>query len=297
MALIPGNTASSATLPWGSAPVQLQTGLPSELLPQAKADQSSLNNYNSLISSIRNNPAAWANQYDVLGNATGKKIPIYSRSQNNAISLYQNYINNANSDLSRLNTEGKNYNQSVYNIDSPFSQTFTPQYFDTRLGSYLNNYTPQLNSQYNQLQKNSYYQLARQGLYGSPTASEVANRNQVQYATQQNNLNSLGNDYVNGLKSDVLNSRNAIAPYSAASANPTQASKDATAAIGNLTQQQSNPTFSPLGNLFTLFSNAQGNSGNNGTFFQNNATPYTNPVTSQIFKQNAGGQAGKVVTG
>jgi hypothetical protein len=301
MSLIPGNTNPPVTLPWASAPVKLAVFNDPSIAQDTTQLSATLQNAQNAVNQGLGNGSnkTYFTNYNDLYNFYKQNL---SHDPNDTdyggLGQYVTAYNKINSDLQNRNTNAtqqNNLNQATYNVDLPFSKTFTPSYFNTKLGSYLSTYTPQLNNQYNNLQKDSYYQLARQGLYGTPQASEVANRNQVQYATQQNNLNSLGQNYVNGLEADVLHARNAILPSSADSANPTQSATDAKNAIANLTQQQANPTFSPLGNLFTLFSNAQGNSGNNGTFF--NTNPSVNPLTSQIFKQNAGGQAGKVVTG
>ena len=142
-------------------------------------------------------------------------------------------------------TRRANITRGTAAIDSALSP-FNDEYFNTRQTAYVNNAMPQLNSSFDQAQKDLVYALSRSGLLQS---SEAANRQRLlneERAKYEREIQNGAASFANQGRTGLEQTRAQLLSQLNATEDPTSA---ATAAANQAQLLQAPPSFDPLGNF------------------------------------------------
>lgn len=175
------------------------------------------------------------------------------------------------------------------NIGNIFSN-YNDDYFNGLDTDYDNYYTPQVDSQKQTASDKLLYAQANQGIVGTSAAAYENAQLDKEYAQDQQQVQSAGQDYANGAKSQVQTLRSNLTNQLQSDADPTSITPDAL----NQLNIQSVSSMTPLTNLFSDLTGTYGNYANNQALAGN-----TNTLGSIFNTQQQGGSSGgsgKVVT-
>lgn len=142
--------------------------------------------------------------------------------------------------------------QGQQNINNAFSQ-FDDNWFNQISQNYKNYAQPQLDDQYGVAKNNVTYSLARNGTTNSSMAGYQFGQLAKEYGINQDQIDSTADNYANNARANVNSQKQAVEDQLDSTANADQANTSALSAAASIGQQ---PTFSPLGNLFTNVSAA-----------------------------------------
>lgn len=145
---------------------------------------------------------------------------------------------------SRINSGLSNINNAFSGFDEPF--------YKQRAQDYTNFALPQAQTQFDTTRKSLAYSLARNGLSNSGAA---VNENQALQTTRNQKVSDIvneGQNQANQLRSNVSTQKANVVNQLESSSDPSLAHESALSATAGLSAPSS---FSPIGSLFTDFSN------------------------------------------
>jgi hypothetical protein len=137
-------------------------------------------------------------------------------------------------------------------IEKEFA-AFNPDYFNRYQQSYLDNYNPQVDEQFGNARKDLRYSLARAHTLDSSGANTAFGKLTGAYDDQRRAITSNAVDATNKIRQQVEQNRGDLLAQNTAAADPSLAAINAVGRAGSL---QTTPTYSPLGDLFSGFTNA-----------------------------------------
>jgi hypothetical protein len=133
------------------------------------------------------------------------------------------------------------------NIDSAFS-SFDDPYYEGRAKAYSDFAMPQLEEQFGAQKKKLIYALSRGGLLNSSSAAQKNRDLQGEYDRNRQLITSRGGQYGTDARRDVANSRAQLLSILSSTEDPTTVANEAVRQAATLRAQ---PSFDPLGSLFT----------------------------------------------
>ncbi len=142
-------------------------------------------------------------------------------------------------------------NAGMSAIDNAFSG-FNENFFNTRRNDYINYALPQLTKQYQNTRNNLAYSLARNGLTNSGAAVK---ENQALTDTNAENVATIGNEaqnQANQTRQQVATQKANVTNQLISSGDPSLARESAQQATAGLNAP---PSWAPIGNLFSDFTN------------------------------------------
>lgn len=142
--------------------------------------------------------------------------------------------------------------QGKENIDKAF-EVFTPDYFDKYKQDYLDYYNPDVDRQFTEARKDLRYNLARAGTADGTPGQKAFSDLILAYGDQRRAVASKALEAVNSVRSDVEQNKSDLYSQNVATADPSLAAASAVGRAGSL---QTPPSYSPLGDLFSGFTNA-----------------------------------------
>jgi hypothetical protein len=137
--------------------------------------------------------------------------------------------------------------QGRSSIESAFSE-FDDPYYDSRSKAYTDWALPQLDTQFANQKKQLIYALSRGGKLSSSTAAEKQRELQEEYARNRQMVESKGQDYSTGAKTDVADNRAQLLSILGSTEDPTTVANEAARRAALMRES---PSFDPLGNLFS----------------------------------------------
>lgn len=141
--------------------------------------------------------------------------------------------------------------QGVQDVNKTFSG-FTPGFYAGRAGAYEKYALPQVQDQYQKALGNTTYSLARAGLLKSGAADYLDTSLNREMTKQLQGVANTGIGQAQQLESNVNQQKNQIVAQLQASADPSTAAQQATAAASQFSAPS---TFAPLGQLFGSWQN------------------------------------------
>lgn len=170
------------------------------------------------------------------------------------------------------------------NIDTAFSG-FDDPYYAGRSQAYSDFALPQLEEQFGAQKKKLIYALSRGGLLNSSSAAQKNRDLQGEYDRGRQMITSRAEQYGTDARRDVANSRAQLLSILSSTEDPTTVANEAARQAATLRAQ---PSFDPLGNLFTDIA---------GTLDKNAkaATAGTLFSGGGLFQDGSGGRSGRVV--
>jgi hypothetical protein len=142
-------------------------------------------------------------------------------------------------------------NAGKASIDQAFS-VFDPAYYQKYTQSYLDNYNPEVDRQFDVAKQGTQYNLARAGTTDSTIGQKQFGDLVRTYGTQKQAIASQATDATNKLRADVEGQKTALYGQNSASADPALASISAVSNANALTQPAQ---YSQLGSLFAGLAN------------------------------------------
>lgn len=143
-------------------------------------------------------------------------------------------------------------NQGKGSIDRAFS-VFTPDYFNKYQNDYLGYYNPQVDQKYGLAQQDLRYNLARAGTLDATPGQKAFGMLAQAYTDQRRAVESDALDATNKVRTQVEQNKSDLYAQNTASADPSLAATSALSRAGSL---QTTPSYSPVGDLFSGFTNA-----------------------------------------
>lgn len=166
------------------------------------------------------------------------------------------------------------------NINTAFDQQFTPQFFTGAANDYVAAQAPEIDRQYDTANRKVQLGLQSRGILESSSgARQIADLLRAA-GSQRTDLANAGQNYAQDLRGQVEGQRQSLLSQNLVAADPSQASKIATAAAGAI--QPRIPTLS----LGDLFANAINTAGNAMVYRSQNPNtgqgrfPWSNPSSS-----------------
>lgn len=145
--------------------------------------------------------------------------------------------------------------EGTANVNSIFDSNFNDDFFNKRRDAYLSYATPQLEDQYGDANKQLTFSLARSGLLDSSVRGEKLGDLQKLYDTQKQAVADKALGYETGARNSVEDARGNLISTLNATGDAEGAAKGALARSAALSQPDA---YSPLGQLFTDFTNGLG---------------------------------------
>lgn len=141
----------------------------------------------------------------------------------------------------------KRLSQGRDSIEGAFS-TFDDPYYDARSKAYTEFALPQLEEQFGKQKQKLVFALSRGGNLNSSVAANKNRELQDEYQRNREMVLSRGQQYGTDARRDVADSRARLLSILSSTEDPTTVANEATRQAALLREQ---PSFDPLGNLFT----------------------------------------------
>jgi hypothetical protein len=145
--------------------------------------------------------------------------------------------------------------EGTANVNSIFDSNFNDDFFNKRRDAYLDYANPQLEDQYGDANKQLTFSLARSGLLDSSVRGEKLGDLQKLYDTQKQAVADKALGYETGARNSVEDARGNLISTLNATGDAEGAAKGALARSSALSAPD---VYSPLGQLFTDFTNGLG---------------------------------------
>jgi len=143
--------------------------------------------------------------------------------------------------------------QGTDDINTRFSDMFTPEFYDKRQKEYVDYYRPQLDEQFADAQKNLTYWLADRGQLDSSVRNDKLSELQKMFDTGTRQIGDAALNRTSQLKSDVAGAQAGLIDDVRSNADPGYAGTAATSRVSALATPD---TYSPMSNLFGTFASA-----------------------------------------
>jgi hypothetical protein len=143
--------------------------------------------------------------------------------------------------------------QGTGQINTLFDSQFTPDFFKKQADAFSAYATPQVDSNYQNAQRELTYNLARNGNLDSSTRAFQQGQLQKTYDTSLTNVADQANSYANSARSNVETARANLVSTLNATGDATQAANSATNQAAILAQPAA---FSPIADAFAVGTNA-----------------------------------------
>jgi hypothetical protein len=164
--------------------------------------------------------------------------------------------------------------QGKNSIDAAFSQFDDPAYYEKYKQSYLDAYNPQLNDQYGIARDKLIATLAGNDTLESTVGANALSQLDKTRDNAQIGIANSASGAVNGLKSNISNTKTNLYGMNASAADPTAAASQAQAQAGAIVSPQSYPTLTDVfaGALAPFAAAAKSNAGSFNPIFAGNGT-------------------------
>lgn len=170
-------------------------------------------------------------------------------------------------------------------VDNTFNSQFTPDFYNQISQGYLNYAKPQLQSQYDDAQKQLIYSLGRSGtLDSSVRTSKEADLNKL-FQTNEQSLADEANSYANNARNSVESARSGLLSNLQSTGDATGAANSAVSQAQALSAQ---PAYSPLSDLFSTFTGTLGTQLAQEKAAALSGGAYSTPFSTGLFGTPAG---------